>query len=149
MARRMVYKGSLNGTAPIYKVFQVNDSQTIYGGDMVVLDTGKASIAADAASAGTVLGVSATDIVTTTATSADIILVDVNPASIYEAPYTGTATNFAVGAKHDMGTAAYEVDADDTTGGYIQIMPQPDGSAYNSDKETVDVILCNRVYGMA
>jgi len=149
MARRLVYKGSLNGTAPIYKEFQVNDSQTIYAGDIVVLSSNKASIAADAPSAGTVLGVSDTDIVTTTATASDIIKVDVNPASIYEIAYTGTASSIAVGNKYDMGTAAYELDADDTTGGWLQVVPQYDGSAYDSTKGTANVILTNRVFGLA
>lgn len=143
MAKRLVYKGSLNGTSPIYKEFPVNDSQTIYAGDIVVLDTNKVSIAADGAAAGTVLGVAATDIVTTTATDEDVILVDVNPASIYQAPYTGTATP-AIGNKYDLGTAAYEVDADDTTDGFIQVVGNVD-----TTNKTCDVILCNRVFGMA
>jgi len=148
MARRCVYKGSLDGSAPIYKIFQVNDSQTIYAGDIVVLSSGKASIAADGASAGTVLGVSATSITTTTATASDVIKVDVNPMSIYEMPYTGSATP-AVGTKYDLGTAAYELDADDTTDGWLQVVPQEDGSGANTDDGLVNVVLCNRVYGMA
>ena len=48
MARRLVFKGSLNGTSPIYRYFPVNDSQTIYAGDIVILSNGKASIGADA-----------------------------------------------------------------------------------------------------
>jgi hypothetical protein len=146
---RMKYAGSLNGTGPIYREFQVNDSQTIYKGDMVILDTNKASIATYAASAGTVLGVSATDIVTTTAADTDIIKVDINPGSVYEVPITGTAGSVAVGNKYDMGTAAYQLDADDTTDGYIQVLPQYDGSAYNTDKTTAYAIICNRVYGLA
>jgi len=148
VTRRLVGKGSLNGTGPIYMEFQVNDSQTIYAGDIVVLSSNKASIAADAPNAGTVLGVSATDIVTTTATASDIIKVDINPASKYEIAYTGTATNIVVGNKYDMGTAAYELDADDTTGGWLQVTPQSDGTAYDSDKGTADVILTNRVFGL-
>lgn len=143
MARRLVYKGSLNGTGQVYKEFPVNDSQTIYEGDIVVLATNKASIAADAAAAGTVLGVSGTDIVTTTATASDVIKIDVNPASIYEAVYIGTATP-AIGDKHDMGAAAYQLDADDTTGGYIQVVGNID-----TTNKLVDVILTNRVFGIA
>lgn len=149
MARRFKYKGSLDGSGPIYKNFQVNNSQTIYAGDYVILSSNKASIGTDAAGAGTVIGVSATDIVTTTAAATDIIKVDVNPMSIYEVPYTGTASSISVGNKYDMGAAAYQLDADDTTGGFMQVVPQPDGSAYNSAETTVDVILCNRLYGMA
>ena len=141
MARRLVFKGSLNGTSPIYRYFPVNNNQTIYAGDIVILDTGKASIGADAATA--VLGVSNTDIVTTTAAATDIIAVDINPASIYEISYTGTGTP-AIGTKYDMGTAAYEFDVADTSGGYIQVVGNVDTTA-----KTADVILCNRVFGMA
>lgn len=143
MAQRLKVKGSLNGTGPIYREFPVNDTQTIYEGDIVVLATNKVSIAADAAAAGTVLGVAASSIVTTTATAADVIKVDINPASIYRSTYTGTATP-GIGNKYDMGTAAYQFDSDDTTGGYIQII----GSIDSTNKEA-DVILTNRVYGMA
>ncbi len=141
MARRLVFKGSLNGTSPIYRYFPVNDNQTIYAGDIVILDTGKASIGADAATA--VLGVSNTDIVTTTAAATDIIAVDINPASIYEISYTGTGTP-AIGTKYDMGTAAYEFDVADTTNGYIQVVGNID-----TTNKVADVILCNRVFGMA
>ena len=141
MARRLVFKGSLNGTSPIYRYFPVNNNQTIYAGDIVILDTGKASIGADAATA--VLGVSNTDIVTTTAAATDIIAVDINPASIYEISYTGTGTP-AIGTKYDMGTAAYEFDVADTSGGYIQVVGNVDTTA-----KTADVILCSRVFGMA
>lgn len=139
MARRLVYKGSLDGSAPVYREFAVNDTQTIYAGDIVQLDTNKASIAADAQAAGTVLGVAAEDIVTTTATAADVIKVDINPNSIYEAAYEGSATP-AVGDKHDIGTAAYTIDADDTTDGYVQVV------SVDSDNSLVDVILTNRVF---
>lgn len=141
MARRLVFKGSLNGTSPIYRYFPVNDSQTIYAGDIVILSNGKASIGADAATA--VLGVSNTDIVTTTAAATDIIAVDINPASIYEISYTGTGTP-AIGTKYDMGTAAYEFDVADTTNGYIQVVGNID-----TMNKVADVILCNRVFGMA
>lgn len=141
MARRLVFKGSLNGTSPIYRYFPVNDNQTIYAGDIVILSNGKASIGADAATA--VLGVSNTDIVTTTAAATDIIAVDINPASIYEISYTGTGTP-AIGTKYDMGTAAYEFDVADTSGGYIQVVGNVDTTA-----KTADVILCSRVFGMA
>ena len=93
MARRLVYKGSLNGTAPVYRYFPVADNQTIYAGDIVALSSNKVALAADAADAGTILGVSNTDIVTVTATAANVIAVDVNPASIYEAAYGGSATD--------------------------------------------------------
>lgn len=149
MTVRLKYQGSLDGSEPIYRQFKVNDTQTIYAGDIVVLDTNKASICADAPSAGTVLGVSATNIVTTTATDTDIILVDINPNSIYSIPITGTASSVAIGEKYDMGTAAYQLDADDTTGGFIQVLPQADGSAYDTETTRADAILCNRVYGMA
>lgn len=149
MARRLVYKGSLNGTGPVYRMFPVADNQTIYAGDVVVLSTGKAAIAADAASAGTVIGVANADIVTTTAGADDIIPVDINPASIYEAPYDGALTSVLVGDALDMHTAAYKVDATDESGGYFQVLPQPDGSVANTTKGTVDVLLKGRLYGVS
>lgn len=143
MAKRLVYKGSLDGSAPVYRYFPVNDNMTIYPGDITVLATAKASIGADAAAAGTVLGVSNTKIVTTTAAATDVIAVDVNPMSIYEATYAGSATP-AIGAKYDIGTAAYTIDSDDTTGGFVQVVGN-----VNTTAKTCDVILCNRVFGMA
>ncbi|RAV22208.1 hypothetical protein [Paenibacillus contaminans] len=143
MARRLVLKGSLNGTDQILREFPVGDSQNIKRGDIVVLTSNKAVIAADAAAAGTVLGVSDTDIVTTTATAADVIKVDINPASIYRAAYIGAATP-AIGNKYDMGGAAYQFDADDTTGGWIQVVGNVDTAA-----KEADIILTNRVFGIA
>ena len=141
MARRLVYKGSLNGTAPIYREYPVNANQTINEGDIVVLDTGKASIAADAPAAGTVLGVSNTSIVTgATPGASDVIKVDINPHSIYEATYIGSATP-TIGAKYDLGTVAYQFDADNTTDGFIQVV----GNVDTTNKKA-DVIIGNRVF---
>lgn len=146
---RLKYKGSLNGTGPVLKNFPVGDNQTIYAGDVVVLSLGKAVIAAAEAAAGTVIGVSNTDIVTTTAGATDVIKVDVNPASIYEAPYDGALTNVAIGDALDMKTAAYIVNAADEGNGYFQVIPQPDGSVANTTAGTIDVLLKGRLYGMA
>lgn len=143
MTRRLVYKGSLDGSAPIYREYQVNDSQTLYEGDVVVFSSNKISAAADAASAGTVAGVCASPITTTTATATDVVKVDINPMSIYEITYSGSATP-AIGSKYDFATAPYTLDADDTTGGFIQVVGYPD-----TTKLVVDVILCNRTFGMA
>ncbi len=139
MAKRMVYKGSLNGTAPVYQYFPVTDGQTIYAGDIVALDSGTMVLAADAAAAGTVMGVSNTTVI---AASSDVIAVDINPASIYEAAYIGASPS--IGLKYDMGTAAYKFDGDDVTGGYIQVVGNIDTVA-----KKADVILCNRVFGLA
>ena len=143
MAKRLIYKGSLDGSAPIYRYFPVNDSQTLHTGDIVVLSSAKISAAPDAAAAGTVMGVCNTDIVTTTATAADVVAVDINPMSIYRIVYTGSATP-ALGAKYDTATNIYTADSDDTTGGYIQCV----GNVDTTTKE-FDCILCNRVFGMA
>lgn len=141
MTRRLVYRGSLNGTGQILKPFPVAANQTIHRGDIVVLDTGKVKIAADAASAGTVVGVSDSDIVTGGAPTADdVILVDVNPASIFRSSYIGSATP-AIGVKYDMGAAAYQFDSDDTTGGYIQVIGNVDTVA-----KEADVLICNRAF---
>lgn len=149
MARRLVYKGSLNGTGPVYRMFPVASNQTIYTGDVVVLSAEKAAIAGEGATAGTVIGVANADIVTTTAGADDIIPVDINPASIYEAPYNGALTNVSVGDALDMYTAAYKVNAEDENGGYFQVLPQPDGSVANTTKGTVDVLLKGRLYGVS
>jgi len=141
MAKFLVYKGSLDGSAPIYKEFPVNNNQTIKNGYVVVLDTNKASVAADAAAAGTVLGVSATGIVTTTATAADKIKVDVNPNSIYSAPYIGAGA-VTIGTKYDQGTNAGEFDSTDTTGGFIQVIGNVD-----TTNKRADVIVTNRAFG--
>lgn len=142
--QRLKFKSSLNGTGAIYRPFEVNTSQTIVEGDIVVLSSNKVSIAADAAAAGTVLGVAASSITTGgSVDSSDTIMVDVNPASIYRAGYTGSATP-AVGNKYDMGAAAYQFDSDDTTGGWIQVVGNVD-----STNKYADVILTNRVFGLA
>ena len=140
MAKTVVYAGSLDGSSPIYKEFLVNDDQTIKIGDIVVLSSGKASIAADAATAGTVLGVSNTALTTTTAADTDVIRVDVNPNSIYNMAYIGTGT-VTIGAKYDMGAAAYQFDSDDTTGGYIQVIEDIDTTL-----KRANVLLTNRVF---
>lgn len=140
MSKTVVYKGSLDGSSPIYKEFPVNDNQTIKSGDIVILSSNKASICADAASAGTVLGITNKAITTTTAATTDIIPVDVNPNSIYNMAYIGTGT-VAIGAKYDMGTAAYAFDSDDTTGGFIQVVGNIDTTA-----KRADVLLTNRVF---
>lgn len=143
MAQRLKFKGSLNGTGPIYREFEVNTNQTIVEGDIVVLSSNKVSIAADAAAAGTVLGVAASSIVTGgSVTAADVIKVDINPASIYRSSYTGSATP-AVGNKYDLGAAAYQFDSDDTTGGFIQVVGNVD-----TTNKFADVILTNRVFGV-
>lgn len=138
MARRLVYKGSLNGTGPVLKPYEVNANQTIYTGDIVVLSTNKASVAAAEAAAGTVLGVANSD-----STAGENVFVDINPASIYEMAFTGTGTP-AIGNKYDLETAAYVFDVTDTANGYIQVVGNVD-----TDNGVADVNLCNRVFGMA
>lgn len=137
-------KGSLNGTQQVLLPFPVNINQTLKLGDILILDTGKASIAADAASAGTVLGPANSEITTgAQVTAADIVYIDINPATILRMTYIGSGTP-VIGTKYDMGAAAYEFDADDSTGGYIQVVGNIDTVA-----KEADVILCNRVFGLA
>lgn len=141
----MVYRGSTNGTSPIYKRVPVNASQTIYKGSIVVKSTGKASAAADAASAGTVWGVAAEDITTgVSVTAADTVLIDVNPASIYEMPFltSGTKKSFDdedIGTLFDLGADAYTLDPDDTTGGFLELVD------YNNQRIVASVLIANRV----
>lgn len=143
--RKMVYRGSTNGTSPIYKRVPVNINQTIYKGSIVVKTTNKASAAGDAAATGTVWGVSVEDIVTTgTVTAADTILIDTNPASIYDMPFfsTGTKTSFMdsdIGTMFDLKGDAYTLDPDDTTGGFLEV------SDHNNARLTVAVLIHNRV----
>lgn len=143
MARRMVYKGSLDGSSPIYKQVPVNASQTILKGSIIVKATNKASVAAAAATAGTVWGVSNVDKSTgTTVTAADVILADLNPNSIYTIPYVGTTktsvTAADVGTLFDI-TNAYTVDLDDTTGGFLECI------GFDNANKTMDVVLKNHV----
>lgn len=139
---RLRYKGSLDGSAPIYREYLVGDNQTLYEGDVVVFSSNKIVAAADAAGAGTVAGVCATPIVTTTAGATDLVKVDINPMSIYEIKYSGTAPT--IGTKYDFATPPYTLDGDDSSGGFIQAVGYPD-----TTNTTVDVILCNRTFGMA
>lgn len=142
--RHLVYQGSLNGTGQIFREYQVNINQTITRGDYVILSSNKASIGTDAPAANTVLGVSNTDIVTGgTVTAADVIKVDINPASIYRSHYIGTGT-VAVGTLFDMGAAAYEFDSDDTTGGFIQVVDHE----IDTTLKEANVLLTSRVFGV-
>lgn len=143
MARRGVYKGSLDGSAPIYKVVPVNASQTILKGSIIVKSTGKASVAASAAAAGTVWGVANYDKTTgTTVTATDTVFADLNPNSIYSFPYVGTTktslTNSDIGTKFDV-TNAYTVNLDDTTDGFLECV------GFDNAKKTIDVVLKNHV----
>jgi hypothetical protein len=140
MAKRIYYKGSLDGSAPVYRYFPVNDNQTIYKGDIVVLNTNKVTLAADNPDAGTVLGVSNTDIVTTTAAATDLIAVDINPNSIYSMAYSGNATP-SIDAAYDLATPGNVFDADDTDNGFIIVVGN-----VNKPTGRADVILSNRAF---
>lgn len=140
----MVYRGSLDGSSPIYKQVPVNASQTIYKGSIVVKSSGKASVAADAASAGTVWGVAAEDITTGASVDADdVVMIDVNPNSIYEMPHntTGTKTSLTnedIGKVFDLLGNAYTADLDDTTGGFLECVGY-------TDRNTMIAQIKNRV----
>lgn len=131
----MKYAGSINGTPQVFKEWCVNDSQTITIGDIVVVASGKISKASDGATAGTIAGVAMEAITTTTATVADKIKVDVNPASLYRMDYkTGTKTSLVdtdIGTKFDLGDNAQSVDLDDTTGGFCLYRGNADNEADN------------------
>jgi len=146
MTQRMVYAGSLDGSQPIYKEVPVNTSQTIMKGSIVVKATGKASVAAAAAAAGTVWGVAAMDYTSGgSVTAADLVKIDVNPNSVYEMPHNtaGTKTSLTaedIGKVFDLGSNSYTVNLDDTTGGYIELVGLVDNKP-NRGK----VLLKNRV----
>jgi hypothetical protein len=140
----MVYRGSNDGSSPIYRYVPVNASQTILKGSIVVKATGKASVAADAAAAGTVWGIAAEDKTTTgSVTAADVVLIDVNPNSIYEMPHntTGTKTtltNEDIGKTFDL-VNAYTADLDDTTGGFVEC------TGFSSERSTIFAQIKGRV----
>ena len=144
MTRRMVYHGSNDGSSPIYRYVPVNTSQTILKGSIVVKATGKASVAADAATAGTVWGIAAMDYASgASVTAADVVMIDVNPNSIYEMPHntTGTKTtltNEDIGKTFDL-VNAYTADLDDTTGGFVECV------GFNSERSTIMAQIKGRV----
>lgn len=126
MARRMVYRGSNDGSSPILRQVPVNASQVILKGSIVVESTGKASVAASGAAEGTVIGVAAQDYTTSSSvTDKDVILVDVSPNAIYEVPTKGTTKTKV--AQSDIGKVfdvsnAYTADLDKTTDGFLKVV---------------------------
>ena len=129
---------ALNGLGQMPVPFLVNNNQTILRGYILQISSGKVSAAADAQAAGTVAGVALEDITTTTATDADIVLVDVNPQSVYNMDWTTASTNTpAIGSAYDLGANAGVFDADDTNGGYIRVVG-------NVGTSTADVMVGNR-----
>lgn len=129
---------ALNGLGQMPVPFLVNNNQTILRGYILQISNGKVSVAGDAQAAGTVAGVALEDITTTTATDADIVLVDANPQSVYNMDWTTASTNTpAIGAAYDLGANAGVFDADDTSGGYIRVVG-------NVGESTADVMVGNR-----
>lgn len=126
---------ALDGGAQMPMSFLVNDTQTIVRGSVLAISSGKVSLAADAAAAGTIAGVAMEAITTTTATAASIILVDVNPNSVYNMPHTGTATP-AIGVAYDWYSDS-NFDSDDSTGGYFMVIG-------NVTTTAADVMIGNR-----
>lgn len=143
--RRMVYRGSNDGSSPIYRKVPVNANQAIVKGSIVVKATNKASVAAAAASAGTVWGVAAESKTTGgTVTAEDVILIDVNPNSIYEMPHntTGTKTSLTdsdIGTVFDLGSNAFTANLDDTTGGFLEC------TGYSAERKTIFAQVKGRV----
>lgn len=143
--RRAVYKGSLDGSTPILKLFTVAASQDIKGGELVVLSSNKVAKAAAAAGAGTVLGIAYSNAVTGVSVGADdTILVDVNPNSIYEFMYEGTVKTSLTNEDHskafDLGSNAWTINLDDTTDGYLIVV------GHDNDQKIADVLIDNRWY---
>lgn len=140
----MVYRGSNDASSPIYRYVPVNANQTIVKGSIVVKSTGKASVAADAAAAGTVWGIAAEDVTTGgSVTAADVVLIDVNPGSIYEMPHNTTGTKTTL-SNSDIGTAfdlinAYTADLDDTTGGFVECV------GFSNERNTIFAQIKGRV----
>ena len=116
--------GSINHTPPTPIEWCVNASQTVDAGSIVVVNSGKLDVAADAATAGTVAGV-ALDALTTSSSvdEDDYVRVDINPCSVWNMAVTGSSKTSLdredVGKRFDLSNA-YTVDLDDTTGGFLQ-----------------------------
>lgn len=131
MAIYMRRAGSIDATPAIPTPWCVNASQTVLAGSIVVVSSGKLTVGAAAASAGTVAGVALEAITTGTSVDADdSIDVDINPSSIYWMAVTGSSktslTDADIGTLFDLSNA-YTVNLDDTTGGYCQYV-----GGYNS-----------------
>jgi hypothetical protein len=130
---------SLLGFAQAPVRFPVNANQTITKGMVVVFSSGKVSAGADAATAGTIAGVAMEAVTTGAAVTADdTVTVDVNPFSVFKAPFIGSATP-ELGTAYDFGASATEFDADDTNGG--SVIPIAD---INTTDDTAEVIIANR-----
>ena len=144
MAKRVFPTKSLNGSNEYVGEYPVNASQTIAVGDVVVLATGKVSVAAAAAAAGTVLGVARTAITTGgTVDADDTILVETNPEMIYSMPYEGSTktslTKEDIGTSFDLGSDAQTVNLDDTTDGYFLCL------GFDNDEDRIKALIQNRV----
>lgn len=111
--------------------FPVGDNQTIARDDIVVFSNGKLAAGADAAAAGSVAGFALEGIVTTTATAADVIAVDVDPQAVRRFAYDGTGAP-VVGVAYDL-DSAHAVDTDDTTGGYVVCVGNVDTTNKKAD----------------
>lgn len=129
-----VLDGRLNDAVKI----AVNINQTIAIGDLLVISSGKASVAAAAPTAATVLGV-ATSAITTggTVTAADTVFYEPIRGRRVRAKYTGSSKTSLTDA--DLGTTfdlsdKVTVNLDDTTGGICVAV------GYNNDNDTIDFI---------
>jgi hypothetical protein len=126
------------------QLYAVNVSQAIVAGSLVVISSGKLSVAAATAVAGTVVGVAmeAKTTLSGAVPATDVVYVDDNPGTIYTMPYTaGTktaVTDADLGTRFDLVTNAYTVALDDTTGGYLKCV------GYNNTDGTMDVQIMNR-----
>ena len=142
----MIYAGSIDGSVPVIRNWPVNVSQTIVKDSLLVVSSGKATVAAAAAAAGTVLGVAKTALTSGTAVDADdIVEVDVNPNSLYRMGFYGTSkttvTREDVGTLFDLSASdAYNVNLDDTTGGYFEYYGDGDGTILSGSTMAVFLI---------
>jgi len=144
--KNMIYAGSIDGSAPVIRNWPVNVSQTIVKDSVLVVATGKASVAAAEAAAGTVLGVARTAVTTTTSVDADdIVEVDINPNSLYRMGWYGTSKTSLdredVGTLFDLSASdAYNVALDDTSNGYFEYYGDGDGTIESGSTMAVFLI---------
>jgi hypothetical protein len=124
MAKNMVYKGSTDGTFQKVESWLVNASQTITKGNFLINSSAKASVAAASLAAKSIIGVSLHAITTGVAvTDTDRVLVDVNPNSIYEMDYTGSAPT--QGSAYDL-SDKITLNQGDTSPAAISVIAAPD-----------------------
>jgi len=139
--RKAVAKGSMSGTVQIIQKYPLAASQDISAGELLIDNgSGKAVVATAGVATDLVLGFATAPAVSGGSVGADdVVSYDANPMTTYEVAYEGSTKtsldNEDIGKKFDLGSNAYTIDLDDTTGGYLQVVD------FNNDKGTATVFI--------